>query len=76
MAKDDWPEEVADRWPAGRLRPSAMQAYEAMARAGEILPQGVTRYDSGVVVVRYRAKIPDAWIRELLGRRERAFAGE
>lgn len=68
MDADDWPEEIHDRWPPGTLRPQAMRAYDALARQGEILPIGVDRYASGVVIVRYRAKIPDVWIRELLGK--------
>ena len=73
MAEDDWPVAVVDRWPAGRLRQSAMQAYDALARSGEIRPDGVHRYRSGVVVVMYRAKLPDAWIHDLLARAERAL---
>lgn len=70
---DDWTVAVEDRWPAGRLRQTAMQAYDALARSGEIRPEGVHRYRSGVVVVMYRAQIPEAWIHELLARAERAF---
>ena len=69
----DWPVAVEDRWPAGTLRQTAMRAYDALARSGEIRPDGVHRYRSGVVVVMYRAQIPEAWIHELLARTERAF---
>ena len=71
MAADDWPEAIEDRWPPGRLRQTAMQAYDALSHAGEILPDGVHRYRSGVVVVMYRARIPEAWVHELLAREER-----
>ena len=75
MAADDWPVVCEDKWPAGRLRESAMLAYNALARKGEILPAGTHRYRSGVVVVMYRAKIPEAWVRELLAREERRITG-
>lgn len=69
----DWPVVVEDRWPAGALRQTAMQAYDALARSGEIRPDGVHRYRSGVVVVMYRAQIPEAWVHDLLRRAERAL---
>ena len=71
MAADDWPVEVADVWPAGRLRASAMAAYDTLAKAGEIAPQGAFKARSGVVTVRYRAKIPDAWVHDLLRQAEK-----
>ena len=74
MAADDWPEELEDRWPAGRLRQTAMQAYDALGRAGEILPQGILKYRNGVTIVQYRAKLPPAWVHELLAREERRIA--
>lgn len=76
MADDDWPVTVEDRWPAGTLRQTAMQAYDTLARAGEIRPDGVHRYRSGVVVVMYSAKLPDAWVHDLLRRAERVIVGE
>ena len=76
MAADDWPVCVEDRWPAGTLRQTAMQAYDRLARAGEVKPEGVHRYRSGVVVVMYRAKIPDAWIHDLLRQAERVCVSE
>lgn len=71
MAADDWPEMIEDRWPPGRLRQTAMMAYDALACSGEILPDGVLTYRSGVTVVQYRARIPEAWVHELLAREER-----
>lgn len=76
MAADDWPVAVEDRWPAGTLRPTAMQAYDRLARAGEIRPEGVHRYRSGVVVVMYSAKLPDAWVHDLLRQAERTCVTE
>ena len=70
MAADDWPVEVVDVWPAGRLRASAMDAYDKMVKAGEIAPQAAIRRRDGVVVVRYRAKIPAEWVHDLLRRAE------
>lgn len=71
MAEDDWPESIEDRWPAGRLRKTAMAAYNEMARVGEIKPMGVYRERSGTTLVRYSAKIPGQWVHELLARTER-----
>lgn len=71
MAEDDWPESIEDRWPAGRLRRTAMAAYDEMARAGEIRPMGVYKDRAGATLVRYRARIPAAWVRELMGKAER-----
>ena len=76
MAADDWPVIVEDRWPAGTLRRTAMQAYDILAHAGEILPDGVHRYRSGVVVVMYRAKLPEDWVHDLLRIAEHAHIGE
>lgn len=73
MAADDWPVCVVDRWPPGRLRDTAMAAYDRLAQDGEIMPQGVQRTKQGAVIVRYLAKIPDAWVHELLGRAERGM---
>lgn len=73
MADDDWPVCVEDRWPPGRLRHTAMLAYDQLAQSGEIMPQGVNRTGSGVVVVRYLARIPETWVREMLGRAERGM---
>ena len=75
LSDDDWPVQVADRWPAGRLRRSAMQAYDELAGRGEIRPQGVQRASGGAVVVRYRAQIPEAWVHELLARTEQEMTG-
>lgn len=71
MAADDWPVEVADVWPAGRLRASAMAAYDSLVKDGEIAPQGAKRRYDGAIVVRYRAKIPDAWVHDLLRKAEK-----
>ena len=71
----DWAVNVEDRWPAGRLRDTAIQAYDMLARQGEILPDGVHRYRSGVTIVLYRARIPEAWVHELLARKEREIIG-
>ena len=71
MADDDWPVCVEDRWPPGRLRRTAMLAYDRLAQDGEIRPEGVRRLAGGAVVVRYLAKIPEAWVHELLGKAER-----
>ena len=71
MADDDWPVRVEDRWPPGRLRCTAMAAYDRLAQDGEIMPQGVQRTKQGAVVVRYLAKIPEAWVHELLSRAEK-----
>lgn len=73
MAADDWPVCVVDRWPPGRLRDTAMAAYDRLAQDGEIRPEGVQRTKQGAVIVRYLAKIPDAWVHELLGRAERGM---
>ena len=70
MGEDDWPVEVVDVWPAGRLRVSAMDAYDKLVRTGEIAPQGAIRRRDGMVVVRYRAKIPEEWVHDLLRRAE------
>lgn len=70
MADDDWPERVEDRWPPGRLRRTAMAAYDRLAQDGEIRPEGVRRLAGGVVVVHYRTRIPAAWVHELLARAE------
>lgn len=67
---DDWPEHIEDRWPRGKLRRTAMMAYDHLARKGEIRPQGVRREADGAVVVAYRAQIPVAWVHELLRRTE------
>ncbi|MGN0776028.1 MAG: hypothetical protein ACI4MM_05045 [Candidatus Ventricola sp.] len=74
MADGDWPVCVEDRWPPGRLRRTAMAAYDHLAQSGEIRPQGVRRC-GGVVVVRYLARIPEAWVHELLAREERRMIG-
>lgn len=73
MAAYDWPAEVEDVWPPGRLRPSAMAAYDSLVVAGEIRPQEAKRRCDGAVVVRYRAKIPDAWVHDLLRKAEKRF---
>lgn len=75
LAADDWPVQVADRWPAGRLRRSAMLAYDELAGRGEIRPQGVQKASGGVVIVRYMAQIPEAWVHDLLPRVEREMTG-
>ena len=73
MSSDDWPVRVVDRWPPGRLRRTAMAAYDRLAQDGEIRPEGVQRTKQGAVVVRYLAKIPEAWVHELLGIAEKTM---
>lgn len=70
MAADDWPVEVLDKWPAGRLRPSAMAAYDSLAAAGEVVPIGTRRMRDGAIIVSYRAQIPPEWVHDLLRKAE------
>lgn len=63
--------ECLDRWPPGTLRPSAQRAYDQLARRGEIVPLAGGRAADGAVIVRYLARIPQAWQREELKRTER-----
>ena len=76
MACDDFPVRVLDRWQKGRLRKTAMTAYDRLARQGEILPDGVFRCGDGAIAVKYRARIPDAWVHDLLAKAEREQENE
>lgn len=67
----DHPVMVRDRWPPGKLRPSAKAAYDVLARSGDIVPQGVLKYKSGVVVVEYAAQLPEEWVHDLLRKVEK-----
>lgn len=73
MAADDWPIEAADRWPPGRLRATARMAYDHLAAQSEIQPVSVRRDATGAVIVTFKAKIPEAWVRDLLRRAEKVI---
>lgn len=64
---------VVDVWPPGRLTDAARDAYDKLARAGRIRPQGTTRDAAGRVIVRYLADCPERWIHEEL--RAAKYAG-
>lgn len=70
MSADDWPEECVDRWPAGTLRETAKQAYDQLAVSQELRPEGLRRGADGATLVKYRAQIPQQWVRDLLRRAE------
>ena len=65
--------EVVDVWPPGRFTEAVRDAYDALAVAGRIRPQNVSRDGTGRVCVRYMADIPEPWIHEEL--REAKYAG-
>ena len=76
IGREDYSVIVVDRWPRGRLRQTARMAYDELVRTGDIIPEGVTQESSGVVVVRYRAPLPEAWMHDMLAQVERMIIGE
>lgn len=70
---DDWPILCTDRWPPGRFRDTARQAYDALAVDCGILPVSVRRETDGATVIRYRSQIPHEWTLDLLKEQEQRF---
>ena len=54
--------ECRDVWQPGRFSQYARDAYDALAKAGRILPMGAKKDRAGRTYIWYRADIPHEWI--------------
>lgn len=68
---------VVDVWPPGRYNAAVRYAYREAGAAGRIrIERTVRDPNTGAIIVRYLADIPEAWIRTELGGYKRQWNGD